>query len=177
MTFLWALLFVLAVLVFWSLNLLGLPGNWLIVATTILYAWLISHDGCNTSRWTVVGIVAGLAIVGEVVEVAASAAGVRKVGGSRRGAVLALMGSVVGAMMGLFIGVPIPVIGSVIAALLFAGLGVLLGAMLGELTVGRSFAESWTIGQAAFWGRLLGTFAKALIGAVMASVAIVLVFA
>ena len=37
MTFLWALLFILAVLVCWSLNLLGLPGNWLIVAATAVY--------------------------------------------------------------------------------------------------------------------------------------------
>jgi uncharacterized protein len=176
MTFLWALLFVLAVLVFWSLNLLGLPGNWLIVAATVLYAWLIAEGSSGMMRWTAVAIVASLALVGELVELGASAAGVRRVGGSRRGAVLALIGSVVGAMTGLFVGIPIPVIGSVIAALLFAGLGALLGAMLGELTAGRSIADSWKIGQAAFWGRLFGTLAKALIGAVMAGVAIALVF-
>ena len=176
MTFLWALLFVLAVVLFWSLNLLGLPGNWMIVAATILYAWLISEDGSGRMRWTAVGIVTSLAIVGELVELGASAAGVRRVGGSRRGALVALIGSVVGAMTGLFVGIPIPVIGSVIAALLFAGLGAFLGAVLGELSAGRSLAESWKFGQAAFWGRLSGTLAKALIGVVMAGVAIALVF-
>ncbi len=30
MTLIWALLFILAVLIFWCLNLLGMPGNWLI---------------------------------------------------------------------------------------------------------------------------------------------------
>jgi uncharacterized protein len=176
MTFLWALLFVLAVLVFWSLNLLGLPGNWMIVAATVMYAWLISDDGSGIMRWTAVAIVTSLALVGELVELGASATSVRRVGGSRRGAVVALIGSVVGAITGLFVGVPIPVIGSVIAALLFAGLGAFLGAMLGELTAGRSLADSWKIGQAAFRGRLFGTLAKALIGAVMAGVAIALVF-
>ena len=79
-------------------------------------------------------------------------------------------------MTGLFVGVPIPVVGSVVGAVLFAGLGALLGAMLGELAAGRSLATSWKVGRAAFWGRLLGTLAKALIGAVMAGVAIALVF-
>jgi uncharacterized protein YqgC (DUF456 family) len=176
MTFLWALLFVLAVLVFWSLNLIGLPGNWMIVAATILYAWLIVGGGSGNLRWAIVGIVASLAVVGEIVELGASATGVRRVGGSRRGAVVALIGSVVGAMTGLFVGVPIPVVGSVVAALLFAGLGALLGAMLGELSGGKSLADSWKIGQAAFLGRLFGTLAKALIGAVMAGVAIALAF-
>ncbi len=177
MTFLWALLFVLAVLIFWSLNLLGLPGNWMIVAATVLYAWLISEDGSGTLRWTAVAIVASLALVGELLELGASAAGVRRVGGSRRGAFLALFGSVAGAMTGMLVGVPIPVLGSVIAALVFAGLGALVGAMFGELTAGRSLANSWKIGKAAFRGRLLGTLAKAVIGAVMVGVAIALVFA
>src|SRR5947209_15568990 len=173
MTFLWALLFILAVLVFWSLNLLGLPGNWLIVAATAFYFWLTSGPGSDGMRWTAVAIVTGLAIFGEIVELGASASGVKRVGGSRRGAVLALIGSVVGAMTGVFVGVPIPVIGSVVAALLFAGLGALLGAVLGEVTAGRSLADSWKIGRAAFWGRLFGTLGKTLIGAVMAGVAIV----
>src|SRR5436190_8647054 len=90
MTLLWALLFVLAVLAFWSLNLLGLPGNWMIVAATVAYAWLTSAPGGGGLRWAAVGIVTGLAVVGEVVEFGASAAGVKRAGGSRRGAALAL---------------------------------------------------------------------------------------
>jgi uncharacterized protein YqgC (DUF456 family) len=176
MSVLWALLFVLAVLVFWSLNLLGLPGNWLIAATTLVYAWLTSGPDSGL-RWTVAAIVAGLAILGEFVEFGASAAGVKRVGGSRRGAVFALVGSIVGGIAGLIVGIPIPAVGSVIAALLFAGLGALLGAMFGEITAGRSLAQSWKVGRAAFWARLFGTMTKTLVGAVMAGVAIVVVFA
>jgi uncharacterized protein len=173
MTVVWALLFVLAVLVFWSLNLLGLPGNWMIVATTVLYVWLSSGPDSSSMRWAVVAVVAGLAILGEILELGASATGVKRVGGSRLGALMALVGSVVGAIAGLFVGVPIPVIGSVVAALLCAGLGALLGAMFGELAVGRSLATCWRVGRAAFWGRLFGTLAKTLVGAVLAGVAIV----
>jgi uncharacterized protein YqgC (DUF456 family) len=174
MSIVWALLFILAVLVFWSLNLFGLPGNWLIVAATVLYAWLAPHNG--NAGWLVVAAVAGLALLGEVVELGASASGVKKAGGGRRGAVAALFGSVVGAIAGVFIGLPIPFIGSVIAAVLFAGLGALLGATLGEYSVGKSLTDSLAIGHAAFWGRLFGTLAKVLIGAAMAGTAIILVF-
>lgn len=171
MTVPWALLFAVAVIAFWSLNLIGLPGNWMVVAAAAAYAWLAPGPGGGL-RWAAVAVVTGLAVLGEVVEFVASSGGVRRVGGSRRGAVLALAGSVVGAVTGLFVGVPVPIIGSVAAALLFAGIGALLGAMLGELWEGRSLAASWRVGRAAFRGRLFGTLAKTLIGAVMAGIAV-----
>lgn len=167
-----ALLFVAAILLFWFTNLLGLPGNWLIVATAALYAGLMPVDTRAAIGWPVVGAITGLAVLGELVELAASAAGVKKAGGSRRGAILALIGSVIGAIVGMVVGLPVPVVGSLLGAVLFAGLGALLGAMLGESAKGRSLETSWKIGQAAFWGRLLGTFAKAIVGAVMAGIAI-----
>ena len=82
MTFLWALLFILTVLVFWTLNLVGLPGNWMIVAVTAVYVWLTSGPDDGGMRWIAVAIVTGLAILGEVLEFAASAAGVKRVGGA-----------------------------------------------------------------------------------------------
>ena len=176
MTFLWAALLVVAVLGFWFLNFLGLPGNWLVVASAGLYAWLLPPEGRAAIGWPVVGVAAGLALVGELVELAASAAGVKKMGGSRRGAVLALLGSIAGAIVGMFVGIPVPVVGSLIAALLFAGGGALAGAMLGETWKGRTLDASWQVGKAAFWGRLLGTFAKAMIGAVMVGLVIAALF-
>src|SRR5690242_9089812 len=98
MTFLGSLLFVLSVLVFWSFNLLGLPGNWMVVAATALFVWLTSGPESGGLRWAAVAVVTGLAVVGEVVEFGASARGVKRAGGSRRGAALALVGSVGGAM-------------------------------------------------------------------------------
>ena len=176
LTILWASLYVVAVLTFWFLNLLGLPGNWLILAATAVYAWLLPDDGRAAIGWPIVAVVAGLAVVGELAELVAGAAGVRRVGGSRRAAFLALAGSVVGAIAGAIVGLPIPVVGPVIAAVLFAGVGALLGAMFGEGLIGRSVEESWEVGKAAFWGRLFGTLAKALTGAVMAGVVIAAVF-
>ena len=62
------------------------------------------------------------------------------------------------------------VIGSLIAALLFASVGALAGAMIGETCKGRTLRESWAVGTAAFWARLLGTLAKTTIGAIMVAV-------
>jgi len=117
--------------------------------------------------------VAGLAVVGEIVEFAASAAGVKKLGGSWLGAMLALVGSVLGSIVGIFGGIPIPLVGSLVAALLFGGIGALAGAIIGETMRGQSMESSVEIGKAAFWGRLLGTLGKTLVGAIMAGVVIV----
>jgi hypothetical protein len=75
-----------------------------------------------------------------------------------------------GGILGLFVGAPAPVIGSMLAAVLLAALGALAGAMMGEIWKGRPLSDSWTIGKAAFWGRLFGTLAKTTIGAVMVAV-------
>jgi hypothetical protein len=71
------------------------------------------------------------------------------------------------------VGLPIPVIGSLVAAILFAGAGALVGAMLGETWKGRTLAESWKVGQSAFWGRLLGALAKTGIATAMLVIAMV----
>src|SRR5215208_6744618 len=147
MSFVWAVLFVLAVLVCWFMNLLGLPGNWLIVAAAALYAWLIPPDTRAAIGWPAVGVMTGLAVLGEVAEFAAGAAGVKKLGGSWTGAILALIGSAVGAIAGMVVGVPVPVVGSLVAAVLFGGLGALGGAVLGETLRGRSLDASLRIGK------------------------------
>jgi hypothetical protein len=172
MAFLWASLLILAVFAFWFANLVGLPGNWMIVATTALYAWLIPESSRAAIGWPTVGVVIGLAVVGEIAELAASAAGVKKLGGSWFGAILALIGSMAGAIAGVFVGIPVPVIGSLLAALLFGGLGALVGAVVGETLRGQSAGASFRIGHAAFWGRLVGTLAKVLIGAIMVGVVV-----
>jgi uncharacterized protein YqgC (DUF456 family) len=168
----WALLLATTLIVGWLLNLISLPGNWINVAATALYALLMPSAGRLGVGWFVVVVIVGLAMLGEVIEFAAGAAGAKKAGGSRRSAWLALAGGVAGALIGVFAGVviPIPIIGSMIGALLFAGLGSLGGAVLGETWVGRDADHSWRVGKAAFWGRLMGTLGKIVVGAVIVSV-------
>ena len=162
-----AMLLLVLIFVFWLLNLLNLPGNWMISIATLVYMPLIPEDRRLAVTWPVIVALLLLAIWGELVEFAASAWGVTKAGGTRWGAGLALIGSIVGGIAGIFFGLPIPILGQILAALLFAGLGALVGAVAGERIAGRQFPESMQVGRAAFWGRLLGTFGKVSIGAVM----------
>jgi uncharacterized protein len=168
MTLLFALLLIAVLLAGWALTLLSLPGNWLMVAATAVYAWFAPA----VIGWKVVAAILVLAALGEVVELLSGAAGTARAGGSRRGAALALAGSVAGAIVGLLVGLPIPLAGSLVAALLFAGLGAMAGAMLGEVWAGRDLAASWRIGAAAFRGRLLGAAAKMLVGGLIVAIVI-----
>ena len=171
MLWIWAVLLVLTMLACWALNLVGLPGNWFIVLSAALYAWLMPVHRADFG-WLVVVMVLVLAILGEVFEFLAGAAGTMKAGGTKRGAMLALLGSGLGGLLGLFIGVPVPVIGSVVGALIFSAIGALLGAIAGEMWAGRDINHSWSVGHGAFWGRLLGTFGKAIVGVTMIVVVI-----
>lgn len=167
MNILWAILLIVALAVCWVLTLVGAPGNWLMVAAVALYAWLLPEQSPQDVSWPVVAALVVLASLGEVIELLAGAVGAAKVGGSRRGAVLALAGSLIGGIAGILLATPIPVVGQAAAALLLAAAGALAGAMLGELSAGRSMHQSWRIGRAAFWGRLLGTLAKSVVASVM----------
>ena len=167
MAVVFALILFLVLLGCWPLTLLGLPGNWLMVMVTTIYAYLVPAQSPAALGWKTVVAILVLAALGEIVELVASAMGVSKTGGSRRGAVMALAGSIGGGIPGLFVGVPIPLIGSVVAALFFAGLGAMAGAILGEISAGQRLGTSWRIGKVAFWGRLAGTLGKMLLGAVM----------
>jgi uncharacterized protein YqgC (DUF456 family) len=172
MAFVFALLLILVLAGCWLLTMLGLPGNWLIVAATAIYAWLMPAGTSAAIGWRTVVAMLILAVLGEVIELVASAVGVSKTGGSRRSAVMALAGSLVGSVVGIVVGVPIPVLGSVIAAVLFAAIGAMAGAVLGELSIGQSASTGWRVGKAAFWGRLAGTLGKMLLGAIMIAVVI-----
>lgn len=166
---------VLAVLtaVGWFLQLLGLGGNWVIVGSAAAYSLVVPQDSAGAISFTTIGILLALAIVGEVIEFAAGAAGVAKVGGSRRSAVLALVGSIAGGIVGIFVGLPVPLVGSILAAVLFAAAGAMVGAFLGESWKGRDFDTSLEVGKAAFVGRVLGTLAKMIVSSIMVAVTLV----
>ena len=165
-----AILLLAICLVFWGLNLIGLPGNWLVFASATIYALSVPHDCRMAIGWPPIVLLAVLAVFGEIVEFAAGAVGAAKAGSSRRGSVLAIVGSIIGGILGVFVGVPVPIVGPILAAFLFAGLGALIGSVLGEIWAGRDLSKSFHVGHAAFWARLGGTLGKVLLGAVMLAV-------
>ncbi|MFO0924001.1 MAG: DUF456 domain-containing protein [Pirellulales bacterium] len=153
---------------------LGLPGNWVIVVTAVLaYAILPQEWIAFVPAWSLL-FLSVVGLVGEGIEFGASALGVGKLGGSKRSAALAIVGSLVGAIAGMFVGLPVPVVGSLIASVLCAGVGACVGAVLGERWKGKDWDGSVQVGVAAFWGKLAGTLGKSFCGAVMAAVLIVL---
>jgi uncharacterized protein YqgC (DUF456 family) len=139
---------------------MSLPGTWLIVFATAGVAWWQGED--SLFGWVSLSIVIGLALLGEVLELAAGALGAKKAGGTAWGAVGALIGGVAGGILGTFL-IPIPVVGSILGA----ALGAFGGAILGEVVAGRGVEASLASGRGAFGGRLMGTLYKLVIAVLM----------
>lgn len=163
MYYVWFTLLVLLCSASWCATLMALPGNWGIVVCGAVFAWLVPDSGL---RWIVVGVAVAFGVVGEIVEVAAGAAGAAKLGAKRRSMILSMLATIVGSIAGSFM-VPIPIVGTVIGALAGGALGAYLGAYGGELSAGTDVETSNKIGRAAMKGRILGTLAKLLIGGAM----------
>jgi uncharacterized protein YqgC (DUF456 family) len=170
----WVLLLALGLITCWLATFFTLPGNWAMIALCAAFAYFIpeAEYGRGFGWGVVIGLIV-LAVIGELLELAASALGATKAGGSKRGAALALVGSMIGSLFGAAIGFPVPIIGPLIGVLLCGGAGAAIGAILGEKWKGREFDASLPIGAAAFWGRILGTVAKSAVGLGMVVVALV----
>jgi len=139
---------------------IGLPGTWLLLLTAVLIElvdplWLPEGERSTFSWWTL-GAALLIAILGEVLEFAASAIGAKYGGASRRGMIGSLVGALVGGIAGTIF-ILIPVVGSVVGAVLGAG----LGAILGEMTLdGTRLGSTMRPAGGAAIGRLLGTLGK-----------------
>lgn len=167
MYYVWVVLLILLLGTAWLTTLFTFPGNWVMVALAALFAWLLPDAEGRGLSWTTVAVVCGLAVLGEVIELLAGAAGAKREGASRRAIVLALVGTVVGSVAGAIVSLPIPVVGPIIGALGGGAAGAFAGAYLGESWKGRDTSQSLAVGRGALIGRLLGTVGKLLVGAVM----------
>lgn len=145
---------------FLLLNFLALPGNWLIVVSAFLYAWMYNEQQIF-SKFTLAFILI-LAILGEIIEFFAGAGGARKAGSSWFGSIGALIGTFIGAIMGT---VFIPVV--FIGTLAGASLGAALGAWSIEFLLGHPIEEVRKRGFGAGLGVLVGTTTKFLLGFVI----------
>jgi uncharacterized protein YqgC (DUF456 family) len=147
------------------LAVVGLPGIWLIVAATGLYAWI---TGGEHLLWCL-GVLIVMGVVAEVIEGALGGVAARGAGGSKRSILGAIAGGVVGAIVGTPL-IPIPVVGTVIGACV----GSFAGAFGVELLwVKKSKEDALKVGAGAAAGKLAGIVVKLLFGAGMAITAIV----
>lgn len=139
---------------------LRLPGTWLIVAAGAGYGWWNHWEPVDL---TVLLILSGIAVFGELVELGMSVVTARKVGASRRAA----WGGLIGGMVGMIVfSIPVPLIGTVIGALM----GCFAGAMIGELTVDHRLEQGAKVGFFSAVGFVLGTVAKLALAMVMTGV-------
>ncbi len=157
MLYVWSILLVLLNSVWLVLVFFALPGNWLIVISTCLFAWWRADDGVF-SVYTLV-LITALAVLGEVAEFFGSFAGAKRTGASILGSIGAILGAVTGAVFGTFI-IPIPLLGTVIGAC--AGAGIATWSV--ELLKGRHHIHSVRSGFGAGFGELIGIVSKFAVG-------------
>jgi uncharacterized protein YqgC (DUF456 family) len=137
----WALSMVLMLAGVLGIILPALPGVPLMFAGMLLAAWIDDFQRIGAVTLTVLGILTALAVV---VDFAASALGVRRVGASNR----AVWGALLGTIVGMFFG---------IAGLIF---GPFVGAVVGELSAHGRMAQAGRVGIATWVGLIVGTLGK-----------------
>ncbi len=157
MLYVWLIALLLLNAVWLAMVPFALPGNWLIVITTALFAWWRADDAVF-SIYTLIAI-AVLALLGELIEFFGGMGGARKAGARLRGSLGAIIGAITGAVLGTFI-IPIPFLGTLLGSCIGAGLGAWALESLG----GRQMHESVHTGLGAGLGQLLGTTTKLAIG-------------
>ena len=118
-----------------------LPGTPLLFGGLWLAAWL---DGFSKVSMTTVVVLGVMALLAWVVDYAAAALGVKRVGASG----LAIAGAALGALLGLFAGLPGLILGPI------------AGAMAGEWLARRDHAQATRAGLAAGVGFIVAVAAK-----------------
>lgn len=158
------LILLLILLVGWMINIVGLPGLWMMVAAYGLYA-LATGWGLYVGWASLIAMIV-LALLAEVAEFGASAAGSKAAGGRMRG----MIGGVVGAFVGgiLFsIFIPLWPVSTIIGAVL----GAFAGALIMEFT-DKEWEHAVRVGIGAAKGRLWAIAIKMLFGLAMFLVAL-----
>lgn len=148
------------------LTILTLPGIWLMIGVAGACAiWRPEMF----SIWTLVAVIV-LGLIAELIEFVASAAGSKRVGGTRAGAWMSVLGGLVGAI----VGTPFfPVVGTIVGAVAGAG----LGAFIGERGIARrGWRESAVSAGGAATGRAVALVAKAGIAVAIAIILSVAAF-
>jgi uncharacterized protein YqgC (DUF456 family) len=169
MLYLLLILLILLNAVWLVLVIFGLPGNWLIVISTCLFAWWQWEDGVF-SIYTLITIVA-LAILGELFEFLGGMHGAKRAGASWRGSIAAIAGAVAGAIIGTFL-IPVLFLGTVLGACIGAG----LATWSLELSRGRKMDESVRCAVGAGLGELFGITAKVTVGIIICLIVAIAAF-
>jgi uncharacterized protein YqgC (DUF456 family) len=146
------------------INLLGLPGLWLMLAVAGVYAFMTDLLFLG---WKSLAALFILAVGAEIVEFVAGAAGAKTAGGSKRGMVGAIVGGLIGGVLGTFI--PVPIVGTLVGLVV----GAFVGAAGVEYMVRKDVEHSMRVGIGAAKGRFWGTVFKSAFGIAMLILAMI----
>jgi len=159
MDWLYYILLLIVQIVGLVLTLFQMPGLWLMLAGTCVFAWGTNARGYVAVHWLVVLLL--LALLAEVVEFVAGSAGAKKAGATKLAMFGAMVGGIVGAIAGTFI--PIPIVGTIFGACA----GSFLVAMAIQWMQHGEVHHSMRVGVGAAKGRFLGIAGKLSIGVLM----------
>jgi uncharacterized protein YqgC (DUF456 family) len=160
MTYLAASMVVVGSLLGIVLTAATLPGTWLAVLVAMLCWWWKP----DLFSWWTIAAAAALALVGEAIDLFASAAGAARTGGGRSAAMGSVVGGIAGAILGSMV---FPIIGTIIGAVVGAG----VGAAVAERGLReRTWRESAAVGAGAAAGKAVATVAKLVIAVGIAAV-------
>jgi len=154
------LILVLLNVLWLALVLLGLPGNWLMVLTTALFAWW-AWDRRPFSGGTLIAI-ALLAVAGELIEFFGGTVGARRAGASWRASFAGILGALIGGLAGIVV-FPVLFVGTIVGACLGVGLAV----WLVETSRGEHPELSFRRAVGAGMGEFVGILGKFAVGVVI----------
>jgi uncharacterized protein YqgC (DUF456 family) len=149
----WATLLLVASLLVY----LGLGGNFIIIGLALVHALVTGFDPIG---WPLLGVLLGLALVGELIEFVLGNFYVLKKGASGVGTAGGFVGGLLGAVAGNSL---LPLAGAVLGSFV----GAFLGCVAGEFWRRQRVEPSLRIGTHAFIGRLLAILVKHALGLVM----------
>lgn len=136
----------------------GIPGTFVILGNTLVYAWITDFVGVT---WKFLGVLLVIAILAEAIEFVFGAAAAGKYGGSKLG----MTGAIVGGFFGAVWGTPIiPPIGIIFGAFV----GAFVGAALFDYVQSKDLQKSLRVGYGAFLGTLGGKLTKIVAAIAMA---------
>ena len=148
---------ILGQLFFWLVMLaaiavipMGIPGTFIIVANSLVYALLTDFAEVSVG---ILGILLAIAVLAEVAEFYLGAATAGKYGASRQGMIGAIVGGIVGAI---WLTAFFPLVGTIAGAFV----GAFAGATLFEYLNTRDWEKSVRVGIGAFLGSVGGKLTK-----------------
>ena len=144
---------------------LGIPGIWVIPLVALAYRFLPIPIEFS---WIIILVLAGLALLAEILEYYLGAKSASKAGATKWGVIGAIIGGIAGAV----IGVPIFLVGSVIGMFI----GAFLGAFIVEFFIKENIEKAFKAGIGAFKGRVGAILVKELIGLVMTLILVISAF-